>query len=107
MNGKILQHQRKHERCVLQIMDEERGHGLEGFEFLRAEEAFRELKIEERSGGLRTDAFQQVEIFAGKWNAADTIGERDKAKETAGCDKRNAHAISAFIEMIRIQVFEI
>ena len=80
---------------------------MERFEFLGAKEAFGELDVEERGGGLGADAFEEIEIFGGKWNAGHAVSEGDEAEKAAGSDKRDGDAAAAFCEMVRVEVFEI
>ena len=63
MHGQVLQHQVERRGRILQIVDEERRHGLEGLEFPGLEQPLGELRVEQPGGGMLAHAFEHVEIL--------------------------------------------
>ena len=56
---------------------------------------------------MGSDAFEEIEIFGGEFDAAHAISESDEAEETAGSDEWNANAAAAFVEVIGVEILEI
>ena len=55
---------------------------------------------------MGADAFEEVEVFGGEFEAADAVGDGDQPQKPAGGDKRNTYAAAPFVKMVRIEVFE-
>src|ERR1035438_9912216 len=101
MDRQILQHQGKGGGGILEVVNKERGHGLEGLELFGLGQPLRQLNAQEAGGGLVADGFDEVQVLHRKRHAAHPVSEGQDPKQFAPGDHRHADAVAAFAEFLR------
>ena len=103
MHGQVLQHQIEGRSRVLQVVDEESGHGLKGLQFLGLQQLLGKLGVEQAGRDLVADTPEQIEILEREEDAADTVAQDDDAQPVAAGPQGDANAAAAGAEAGRVE----
>ena len=91
-------------RCVLQVMDEECGHRLEGLQFLRLQDPPRKLDVEEARRDMVAHALQHVEVLGGECDPANVVADDHQGDDLAVRHQGQAHPVFPVEKLARVHL---